>query len=773
MLGRNITFTLLTIFILGINLGWSQSPEIDWDKTLGGSGWEELHSMTPTSDGGILIAAITQSPNDGDVQDEKIGDWDYWLVKLNDQGDIEWQRRYGGDKADRIWVSRETRDGGFIIGGESLSDISGDKTEPSRGDWDFWMIKVDRNGLLEWDKTIGGDGHDAIRGDIIELNDGGFLVAGVSDSNVGADKTEPSRGDWDYWVVRTDRRGQVIWDKTFGGDQKELMQAAIALPDGSFLLGGESRSGVSGDKDDFLRGLNDYWALRIDTNGNLLWQKTIGGNWDEAIFDIARGEDGTIYLAGFSGSDATFEKSNPSYGSIDYWIVAIDENGNILWDKNYGGRKPDTAYDIRINELGNLVVGGIANSEVSGVKTASSEGSIDYWVIYLTPDGEMIWDETYGSTLRDALTEIEIGLDGSIYMAGHSESNVGGDKTETSRGVNDIWVVKTTCDLAPQMQDSIPIGCQDNQLILAADFAKCRSCIYEWQDAETDSLNLVQLPIPDRDYSVRALDVNGCIAYDTTHLYNSPIDSVDYEIYTEDCLVEVRINQVYGGTAPYEFDFYELGQPLDAQRPLGMDKDYALEMRDSVDCRFDTLDVFGTDEELLVTLGEDILVELGDSLIVEVFSNRAIQSVQWTNIDANDCYDCSTIRTIAIDPATVFATVKDEFGCVAEDHIDIRLIKDYETYIPNIFSPDGDGQNDFFTVYGGKDVKQVHSFQVFDRWGQPVFKRNDIELNNPNEGWAGTKRNIEAPPGVYIYYAEVEFIDGHHEIFKGDVLLSR
>ncbi len=765
-----ISFILSTIVA---SLCMAQAPQIDWDKTLGGSSWEELHSITPTSDGGMLVAAITQSTNDGDVVDEKIGDWDYWLVKLNNQGAIEWQKRYGGDKADRIWVSQETRDGGFIIGGESLSGISGNKTESSKGGWDCWMIKVNREGLIEWDKTIGGDGHDAIRGDIIETNDGGFLIAGISDSNVGGDKSEPTRGDWDYWVVRVDNQGRVIWDKTFGGDQKELLQAAIALPDGGFLLGGESRSGVSGDKNDFLRGLNDYWVLKIDANGNLIWQRTIGGNWDEAIFDMVRAENGTIYLAGFSGSDATFEKSNPSYGSIDYWVVAIDGDGNILWDKNYGGKKPDTAYDIRINSLGNLIVGGIANSEVSGVKTAASKGLIDYWVIYLTPDGEMIWDATYGSTKRDALTEIELGLDGSIYMAGHSESNVGGDKTETSRGVNDIWIVKTTCDLLPQMQDSILIGCQENQLLLAADFARCRDCQYEWQDARTDSLNLVQLPISNRNYIVRAMDTNGCIAYDTTHLYNNPIDSVSFEIYGENCLVEVKVNEVHGGTAPYEYAFYESGQPLSSKRPLGQTKDYILSIKDVVDCRLDTTEAFGTNEELIVTLGEDILVELGDSLIVEVFSNRTIKSVHWTNIDTTDCFDCSSIRTIAIDPSTVFAEVKDEFGCTAEDNIEIRLKKDYETYIPNIFSPDGDGRNDFFTIYGGKDVQRVLSFYIFDRWGQTVFERSSIRLNTPSDGWGGDLRNIAAPPGIYIYYAEVEFIDGHRAIFKGDVLLTR
>ena len=185
------------LFCFFISFLKAQTPVIDWEKTLGGSSWEELHSLIPTSDGGILVAAITESPDDGDVNDKKLGGWDYWLIKLDINGNQVWQKRYGGNKADRIWVGRETRDGGFIIGGESLSDISGDKTEANRGNWDFWMIKIDRNGELEWDKTLGGNGWDAIRGDIIETEDGGFLLAGISDSNAGGDKSEDSRGDWD------------------------------------------------------------------------------------------------------------------------------------------------------------------------------------------------------------------------------------------------------------------------------------------------------------------------------------------------------------------------------------------------------------------------------------------------------------------------------------------------------------------------------------------------------------------------------------------------
>ncbi len=761
---------MISLLIVSSVLVLAQTPSIDWDKTLGGSSWEELHSLVPTPDGGVLVAGITQSPADGDVAYERLGDWDYWLIKLNIKGAIEWQQRYGGNKADRIWVSKQTRDGGFIIGGESLSDVSGNKTEPSRGNWDFWMIKVNKNGILEWDKTIGGDGHDAIRGDIIETQDGGFLLAGVSDSNVSGEKTEPCRGGWDYWIVRTDSRGNVLWDKTIGGEQRELMQAAIEMPDGGFLLGGESRSGVSGDKNDFLRGLNDYWVVRVDAKGNLIWEKTIGANWDEAIFDMVRAETGVIYLAGFSGSDATFEKSKDSYGSIDYWIVAIDDDGNLLWEKNYGGKNPDTAYDIKINERGNLVVGGISSSDTSAVKKAPAKGVIDYWLLYLTPDGEVIWDETYGSFLRDALTETVIGADGSIFMAGHSESNTGIDKTEPSRGVNDIWVVKTGCNIVPQMPDSLVLACNQKELTLAAQFEGCRDCRFQWQAQNAGNIKNIILPIRDTTFNVKAIDANGCIALDTISLYNNPLKAIELDLTQQNCTDNIQINNVFGGTPPYQHTFFE--QKRHSESPNGK-KEYEVFITDSVGCSLDTIVYLDVPEEWIFDLGDDILANLGDEIKIEFSSNRNIQSITWRNIDTTECNSCTSLKTIAIDPATVFVEVLDENGCTAKDNINIRIRKDYDVFCPNAFSPDGDGQNDAFTIYVGKDVKTIHTLQVFDRWGQSVFKKNNLPLNDPNEGWKGAIKNVPASTGIYIYYADVEFVDGHRKIFKGDVLLTR
>ncbi|NJK83498.1 MAG: gliding motility-associated C-terminal domain-containing protein, partial [Saprospiraceae bacterium] len=243
-----------------------------------------------------------------------------------------------------------------------------------------------------------------------------------------------------------------------------------------------------------------------------------------------------------------------------------------------------------------------------------------------------------------------------------------------------------------------------------------------------------------------------------------------FDLIQQNCTDDLQINQILGGTPPYQYSFFE--QELHDENP-NRSKAYDIVITDSVGCRLDTTILVAIPEEWILTLGEDILVNLGDDIQIEVFSNRPIQSIAWRNIDTSNCVNCAVIKTTAIDPATVFVEVMDERGCLATDNLNIRIQKNYDVFCPNAFSPDGDGQNDSFTIYVGKDVKAIHTLQVFDRWGQSVFSKNNLMLNNPNEGWQGVLKGIPAPTGIYIYFAEVEFIDGHHELFKGDVLLTR
>jgi hypothetical protein len=172
---------------------------------------------------------------------------DYCLIKLNESAGVEWIKTYGGASSEKITSINKTADGGYILGGYSGSGISGDKSEPLIGIYDFWIIKIDATGNILWQNTIGGDDVDELSW-ISQTDDGGYIVCGMSESGVSGDKSQFSRGSGDYWVLKLDALGNIVWQNTIGGNTWDTPSNAVPTTDGGFIIGGHSRSIVSGDK---------------------------------------------------------------------------------------------------------------------------------------------------------------------------------------------------------------------------------------------------------------------------------------------------------------------------------------------------------------------------------------------------------------------------------------------------------------------------------------------------------------------------------------------
>jgi hypothetical protein len=172
----------------------------------------------------------------------------------------QWDKRFGGTDWDELWSIQQTTDGGYILGGYSNSGIGDDKTEDSRGIDDYWVVKTDATGNKQWDKRFGGTDYDELLS-IQQTKDGGYILGGQSSSGIGGDKTEDSRGGEDYWIVKTDADGNKQWDKRFGGTDDDRLYSIQQTKDGGYILGGESISGIGGDKTEDRRGdegYNDY-----------------------------------------------------------------------------------------------------------------------------------------------------------------------------------------------------------------------------------------------------------------------------------------------------------------------------------------------------------------------------------------------------------------------------------------------------------------------------------------------------------------------------------
>ncbi|MFN7708504.1 MAG: hypothetical protein ACK5QE_07575 [Sphingobacteriia bacterium] len=219
------------------------------------------------------------------------------------QPTVQWDKTLGGSGDDVLYSLQQTMDGGYILGGGSLSDadIAGGKSENSRGDFDYWVVKLDANGKKEWDKTLGGSGEDVMNS-LQQTADGGYILGGSSwsDADIVGGKSENSRGDYDYWIVKLDAAGNKQWDKTLGGSGEDVMNSLQQTLDGGYILGGGSLSDadIAGGKSEKSRGERDYWVVKLDANGNKQWDKTLGGSSADYLSTLQQTADGGYILGG-------------------------------------------------------------------------------------------------------------------------------------------------------------------------------------------------------------------------------------------------------------------------------------------------------------------------------------------------------------------------------------------------------------------------------------------------------------------------------------------
>lgn len=358
------------------------------DKTIGGLYLELLTELTKTSDNGYVVCGISASPISGDKTEDAINmSEDVWIVKVDANNNIEWQNVIGGNSSDEAFAMIETTDNGFLLGVTSDSDISGDKTENSKGGFDYWIVKLNSFGNVLWDKTIGGSSGDGYVTSVIETTDGGYMIGGSSTSNTSGDKTEDCRGVSDFWILKLNNFGNIEWQKTIGGnDEDGGLANIIQTNDGGYLLGGTSQSIISGDKTAVNKGLKDYWVVKISSTGSIEWQETYGGNDDDSLSSFVKCLDGNYILCGSSLSGISSDKTAPSNGSYDAWIIKINSIGNIIWQKTIGGNGSDGFNNVIETSANNFFLSGGTDSTISGDITQNPKGIRDYWILKLSPE---------------------------------------------------------------------------------------------------------------------------------------------------------------------------------------------------------------------------------------------------------------------------------------------------------------------------------------------------------------------------------------------------
>lgn len=411
--------------------------ELEFARSYGGSGEDTARAIIETLDGGFAVLGYTNS-TDGNIQDKDLAVNDYWLLKYDSQGNLEWNRTYGGSKDDRGQGLVQTQDGGYALTGYAMSD-DGDGSV-NKGFHDNWVVKVNAQGKIEWEKSYGFSGHDHSY-DILDTGDGGYFFTGFLDiTSARADgQTEKrnsmaSHGVGEFWGTKIDGKANVQWRGYYGGTNNDRAHAVARADDGGYVMAGFTES------DDFdidnSRGSYDFWVVKIDEGGELVWQRTFGGTGIERAQDIAKTHDGGYVVTGNTFSTDVDVSTN--HGESDIWLIKIDTDGNLVWNRSFGGTGFDAAQSVTAGEDGGFIISG--NSKSSDGDTHANAGENDIWLIKTDNDGRMVWQKSFGGSGLDYGFDALETSSGAIVLVGETAST--DFMGLPGKGVSDMVVIK-------------------------------------------------------------------------------------------------------------------------------------------------------------------------------------------------------------------------------------------------------------------------------------------------------------------------------------------
>ena len=394
--------------------------EIDWIKNYGGTGEETAQSVIVTSDGGYAVFGYSNSI-DGDIVGKATNVNDYWLLKLDSEGNIQWNKTYGGSKDDRGQRIIQTLDGGYAIVGYAMSsDGDGSNNE---GFHDNWILKLDASGTVEWERSFGFSGHDHSY-DVLQTADGGFFFVGFVDvtasGGAGADTNKGNyitrHGVGEFWGTKLDAKGNLEWRRFFGGTSNDRAYAVVQANDRGFVLTGSSESNdfdITNNK-----GSYDFWVIKITDKGDLVWQNSFGGTGIDKAWDIAKTNDNGYVITGNTFStDTDVTKNN---GASDVWLVKINDSGKMLWEKTYGGLEFDAARSVNLTKEEGFIIAG--NSKSNNADVDENFGENDLWLMKIDKEGSLVWQKSFGGTDLDYAFDAIENNDKSIVLVGETAS---------------------------------------------------------------------------------------------------------------------------------------------------------------------------------------------------------------------------------------------------------------------------------------------------------------------------------------------------------------
>ncbi len=790
-----VKYLALCIFITFCHAAISQ-PTVSWDRTYGSYKQDVLLSLNFTEDNGFLLAGAVGGAGGDANPNEPVRDMnlnpsgpgyafaDYWAIKTDASGIKIWDHRYGGDSLDLCWKVLQNKQGYLLIG-QSNSNIGGDKTGPKYGKIDFWVVQIRPDGSKIWDRTYGGSGDDVPFSAVLTEDDG-CVILGHSDSPDDGTKTSLNRGKLDLWLIKIDKNGVLLWDKDYGGSENDEYPAntLVKTTDGGFLIGCGSSSGKSPDKSENSYGSKDFWIIKVDRNGAKQWDKTYGGNSLEELFSIATTPDGGYLLGGTSYSSPSGNKKSAAFGNGDYWVIKISATGDIIWEKTFGGSGPDNLTFMYQNQTGYSLIGGVSASVPSGNKTDTLHGGLDWWFCYLDKEGVKVWDKTIGGRGNDTPQAWVLTPDKGYVIGGHSNSDIGFEKTQNAvrdpnviynadhPPANDMWLVKIKCVFDVDLGPDTAI-CKSATKKLDATLPNCPDCLYHWSTGETTPVITVT-PEKSAIYKVSVTATDACETISQVAVNVIPGPSIaSFLVAPPHCQNGddgvIALDSSGGGTPPYYLivDADTLKGKIFAQHISP--GPHQISLVDKNGCALHKTVITPNPDSFIVQLPKQIELNFGDSFRLQPEYNHKLDTFYWSdrNIKVLD-----TLIT-PFETHTYNFTAVDSLGCSRSASEQVVVKKTSSVFAPNIFTPGANGRNDFFLIYGNPAVQSIDNVRLFDRWGNMVFTSPRIFPARDDAGWDGYFRGAPAPSGVYVYIAQVIYLDGRKEIIYGDVTLAR
>lgn len=799
-----------------------KSGNIQWQKSLGGADSEEGAYVIQTADGGYLVAGSAAS-RDCNLTGNH-GGYDFFVVKLSNKGDIIWQKMYGGSNNDGASSLSISADGDYFIAGNT-SSIDGD-VKSNHGGADWWIIKIDETGKLIWQKCLGGSKNEWVSS-IQSTTDGGCILTGPQESvtiNHGID----------YWLVKLDKSGNIQWQKTYGGTGLDEARCVRVTNDGGYIVAGYSGSydgDVTGKRPSGTGGY-DIWILKVDNTGNIQWKKCYGGTANDFGYFIQPTSDGGYVVAGSSFS-SNYDLTCNS-GKMDAWAFKLNSAGDFQWQKSFGGNDLDEFRCIQpLNDGSFIAVGSSSSPDIEGYHQLTPGKYVvensDFWVVKLSaplnsaPSPVIELDPSSGLVCANSLTVIKAnvtfaGLDPAYQWTKNGISVGNNSSVYSASDFQDNDLIACTvisggssCN-TPGLQatSSLTLHINNNVLnpsihITADNNFECEcathnfnatvtnggiSSVFQWQingqNAGGNSpIFLVNTLKPGDEIACVYSDNTSCVVggtvisnsikiNDTSSNASSVIISASADSICAGATVIFNATPVNASPNPV-YQWTVNNTNVGDHSPTFSSNN--LSNGDQVSCLLTIINScvslnvksnilsMTINSPVIQISPQDTLINVGAQLQLNGIISGNVNSFQWTPADKLANPTSLSPTTIPLmDNTTYTLTAANDDGCTASKSVIVKIAKPF--YVPNAFTPNGDGKNDVFRIPPGISLK-LKEFAIYDQWGTKVFSTENI-----SKGWDGTFSGKKQAAGVYVYIIKATNEKGRI-VLKGSFLLIR